>query len=98
MGAQDYHQRALPTHVAFSSLAFRVVSPHLQTQESITRSFEGLVGTWLGLLARKADRDVGTRVRKKVTETGSRLLTHGAGAGCHQAPSPWMCDSGNPSS
>lgn len=45
MGAQDYHQWALPTHAAFSSLAFRAVSPHLLTQGSITRPFEGLVGT-----------------------------------------------------
>lgn len=29
MRAQDYHLWALPTHAIFSSLAFRVVSPHL---------------------------------------------------------------------
>lgn len=37
VGVQDYYQWALPTHGAFSSPAFRVVAPHLLTQESITR-------------------------------------------------------------
>lgn len=48
MRAQDHCQWALPTHAALSSLAFKVVSPYLLTQESITRLSEGLVGIWPG--------------------------------------------------
>lgn len=48
VGAQDYQQWTLPTHAAFSSIVFRVVSSHLLTQERTIKPLEGLVGIWPG--------------------------------------------------
>lgn len=61
MRAQDYHPWALPTHAIFSSLAFRVVSPHLLTQESITRPPEDLLGIWPGSVGQEGRQRCGER-------------------------------------
>lgn len=53
--------QALPTHAAFPSLAFRVVSSHLLTQESIIKPPEGLIRIWPGSLGQEGRMRCGVK-------------------------------------
>lgn len=76
MGSQGYHE-----WTPFSSLDFTVVPLYMQTQKiSCLLDF---IRIWAGSVTQGGRKKFGERVRET-----SRLLTHGAGAGHHQALSP----------